>query len=84
MGQSLGFQLPPNFYQFGGQQGPIIIRQHGQPDGMFFQAAPQPTIAAQPGELLCFLLLFNFITNIIIFLIIEFSTSTCTCPCRCH
>ncbi|KAI9560239.1 hypothetical protein GHT06_014253 [Daphnia sinensis] len=52
MGQSLGF-LPPNFYQFatsggiGGQQGPIIIRQHGQPDGMFFQAAPQPTITAQ-------------------------------------
>ena len=58
MGQSLGFQLPPNFYQFGGQQGPIIIRQHGQPDGMFFQAAPQPTIAAQPGKLL--LTFFNF------------------------
>jgi hypothetical protein len=52
MGQSLGFQLPPNFYQFGGQQGPIIIRQHWQPDGMFFQTAPKPTIAAQPGELL--------------------------------
>ena len=52
MGQPFGI-LPPGFTwattgPIGGQQGQIFIRGP-HPEGMFFQAAPQQTIAAQPG-----------------------------------
>lgn len=53
MGQPFG--LLPSFTWatsggIAGQQGPILIRGP-QPDAMLFQAAPQQTIAAQPGKL---------------------------------
>ena len=56
MGQPLG--LLPQFTWatsggIGGQQGPIFIRGP-QPD-MFFQAAPQQTITAQPGNSILFI-----------------------------
>ncbi len=53
MGQPFGI-MPQTFWTtsggLAGQQGPIFIRGPQPDGGMFFQAAPQPTITAQAGE----------------------------------